>query len=181
MKPLLFFNIHIKFVVDHIDTIVYCLIWSLVFIIIPNKTKNAKESTENKNVNLPWSIHSQVMIKSGSRASLLTNGADETDSTKSGCTPTELKRYKSLPGDKLLNRRRRVKRRAPSPPKDRPRYCPPPPPPPPPPSDAMERKKQQQTLDLPKEKDSLVSTGSNVGGVRLRRKKFQIFNRNKPM
>ena len=129
---------------------------------------------------------SQVMLKSGSRASLLTNGADETDSTKStSCAPAELKRYKSLPGDKLLNRqRRRVKRRAPSPPKDRPRYCPPPPPAQPayPNNESMEKKKLQQTLDLPKEPDgTVVSTGGFVSGVRLRRKKFQLFNRNKPM
>ena len=124
------------------------------------------------------------MIKSGSRASLLTNGGDENDASAS-----ELKRYKSLPGDKLLQRRRRVKRRAPSPPKDRPRYRPPPPPPPPLPTHEpepgpepeMRRQVQPVTLDLPKENDSLVSTGGLVSGVRLRRKKFQFFNRSKPM
>ena len=131
----------------------------------------------------------QVMLKSGSRASLLTNGADETDSTKSTCcVPAELKRYKSLPGDKLLSRRRRVKRRAPSPPRDQPRYRPPPTPAAEPTinhvtddNGSVEKKKMPQTLDLPKEKDSVVSTGGLVSGVRLRRKKFQLFNRNKPM
>ncbi len=131
------------------------------------------------------------MLKSGSRASLLTNGADETDSTKSNCcAPAELKRYKSLPGDKLLSRRRRVKRRAPSPPRDQPRYRPPPTPVSEPTvnqivatddSGSVEKKKMPQTLDLPKERDSVVSTGGLVSGVRLRRKKFQLFNRNKPM
>ena len=127
------------------------------------------------------SVFLQVMIKSGSRASLLTNDADETDSTT---TSSELKRYKSLPGDKLLQRRRRVKRRAPSPPKDQPRYRPPPTPAPTTFQPQLELKKQPQqpaTLDLPKERDSLVSTGGVVGGVKLRRKKFQFFNRSKPM
>jgi hypothetical protein len=117
------------------------------------------------------------LAKSGSRASLLKDvnqvaGNGGVSNSNHHIQPGELKRFKSLPGGKI----RRVKRRAPSPPKnqkplpslhDRPE----------------EQRQQQQQLSLPldvREESSNLGGGSLerkrnsfLQGVKLRRKKFK--------
>lgn len=117
------------------------------------------------------SMGSNVLTKSGSRASLLKDSPKETNS-QSQC---QLKRFKSLPAGKV---RRRIKRRAPSPPKDQK-----------PLSTICQQQKQTENcvaeatatlppLPPPPAPPSAQETGiirkipSLLEGVKLRRKKF---------
>ena len=101
------------------------------------------------------------LTKSGSRASLLKDSSPKDCST----APCELKRFKSLPAGRI----RRVKRRAPSPPKDKKPFSS---------SVTVQQKVEEKPEHLAQRQEpppqSLKKTTSKqlLEGVKLRRKKF---------